>query len=99
MKNNKLNRRDFIQKSVLASAVTGVGSKSLFIHDNAVPIEGKYINPLRGEYPSLTALHLKSDNPALTFGVDELNAIRWGADASSKWKPILSESATRKKNS
>jgi hypothetical protein len=40
MKNNKLNRRDFIQKSVLASAVTGVGSKSLFFHDNAVPIEG-----------------------------------------------------------
>jgi len=96
MKNNKLNRRDFIQKSVLASAVTGVGSKSLFFHDNAVPIEGKYINPLRGEYPSLTALHLKSDSPALTFGVDELNAIRWGADDSSKWKPYTADLAPAK---
>ena len=44
----------------------------------------------------LTALHAQSDSPAQTFAVDQLNALRWGADDDAKWKPYPADLAPAK---
>ena len=44
----------------------------------------------------LAALHAQSDRPVQTFGVDQLNALRWGADDAVKWKAYPADLAPAK---